>query len=186
MDLKEELLNSIKGLKQQSEIALASQGDNKKIDKAKLNKAQSIISPDILKSNIIKDYMKFKGIQSLIEIDEDGLRKWIIKEFNFDYSEIVNLVSVNEDEKIHLGSSLQKLKDNSNQLEYVETSNFTLCNKKVKGYGASNLVVSVDMPESMKIFFEEVKEDFGNVCEDCMNNAFGEFWEKALDGQVQK
>jgi len=39
MDLKEELLNSIKGLKQQSKIALASQGDNKKIGETKLKKA---------------------------------------------------------------------------------------------------------------------------------------------------
>jgi hypothetical protein len=177
MDLKQELCNSVKGLKKQSEIALKSDGNNKEINRAELKEAHSMISPDILKSNIIKDYMKVKGIDSLIEIDEEELSEWIAKEFNFDYSEVANLVSVNDDEKIHLGSSLQKIKEESNKLEYIETSNFTLCDKKVKGYGASHLVVCVDTPETMESFFKEVKEDFNNVCEDCMNKAFGsEYW----------
>lgn len=181
MDLRDELIQSISGLKLQSKTVLGSQGENKKIDKDKLIEAQSMISPDILKSNIIKDYMKVKCLESLVDINEEELWEWIEKEFSFDHSEVVNLVSIEENKKIHLGSSLQKIKENTNQLEYIETSNFTLCNKKVKGYGASNLVVNISMPGLLESFFEEVKEDFSNVCEDCMEAAFGKCWRAMID-----
>jgi hypothetical protein len=182
MDLLDELSSSIKGLKLQSEIALASQGNNKEIDRAKLKEAQLMISPDILKSNIIKDYMKCRGIESLIEIDESDLFEWMQKEFSYDHSEVANLVSIDDDEKIHLGSSLQKIKEDTSRA-YIETSRFTICDKKVKGYGASNLVVNVNLPNLMKTFFEESKYDFENVCEDCMDKAFGKYWRAMINEQ---
>lgn len=73
------IINSIRGLKLQSQIVLESKGKNSNINRAELKKAHSMINPNILESDILKEYMNINKIVSYIDIDENHFSKWLSK-----------------------------------------------------------------------------------------------------------
>lgn len=74
-----EIIETIEGLKLQSEIVLASNGDNKAIDREKLSKAHLKMNPKMLQDITLKKYMKEEKIASYIDIDVEDFRNFYFK-----------------------------------------------------------------------------------------------------------
>lgn len=76
------IIETINGLKLQSEVALNSNGDNKLIDKNKLKEAHLKITPAALQYQTLKIYMKEKNIVSYIDINTDDFKSYYIDRCN--------------------------------------------------------------------------------------------------------
>jgi hypothetical protein len=171
MDLVAEITNSIEGLKIQSMIANKSKGLNSEVDKKELSKAHDMISPYFLSYDIVKDYMNLMNLESFIDIDIEDFKEWVLKNFNYDHSELTILSITDKNDTIHLCDAKQKLNEDDT-LQYMDVGSFSFCSKKLKSYGPSTLNVKIDNLENMKIFFEEQKEDFSKLCPDCAKIAY--------------
>lgn len=73
------IVETIEGLKLQSEIALASNGENKAIDREKLSEAHSKMNSKILQDITLKKYMREEKIASYIDIDVEDFRNFYFK-----------------------------------------------------------------------------------------------------------
>jgi len=72
----EMILDTLKGLKLQSEVVFSSDGDNKKIDRTKLKEAHSKMIPAMLQHKTLKAYMVDKNVVSYIDINLDDFTKF--------------------------------------------------------------------------------------------------------------
>ncbi len=73
------IIESLEGLKLQSEVALASEGNNNLVDKEKLAEAHKKIYAPSLQDEVLKIYMSEKVVSSYIDIDLKDFKSYYIE-----------------------------------------------------------------------------------------------------------
>lgn len=176
MDLLAEYTQAIRGLKIQAKVALSglNKNNNLKVDKGELTEAHRLISfsPNILKSEVIKSYMKENDIESYPDIDLDDFKKFyngLLEDKK--YFKRTILSSMMSDDIMHFTDGI--FKENNLDANFLETSNFSLCGKKIKGFGADVLTSKIANKKDEILSFiaySDIDNKLENLCLECANH----------------
>lgn len=172
MNLLEEYENGIRGLKLQANVAMVSLTHNLQTEKKQLAEAHGLIasSPNILKSKLIKQFMKEKNIPSFVDVDIDILKQWVAENFQFDHSRLISISASKEfDEIVHFTDGYQKLKDDELTVDYLELASYSLCGEHINFFGGHHIAVALENNHSsVEEFVKESGFDIEKICPKCL------------------
>lgn len=136
----EEILQTIQGLKLQTDYALILITDKSKETKNKLRKCQQMINPSIVYGKTLKWYMTERKIKIFPEIDIEDFKKWYKTHTSCDCRCMTALSSSEYDTNIiHLtnGILLKNYNENYEVIkEDIDIGTTSLCNLNINGiYG---------------------------------------------------
>lgn len=166
MTLLKELTQSIEGLKLQAGVALDGlENKELKVDKTKLSDAQKLISSNILKSNIVKLFMKENNIVSYPEIDIKAFELFYEQLPKENYFRYTVLSSTLDNPIVHFTDGVF---NNLGKLENsYEVSNYGLCGEKIKGFSNNILTSEIENSNERIKAFGMSNDNTEELCLEC-------------------